>query len=261
MVLRHRSGVSRRALKIRPGQQSSCREGSIPALPGAPSAGFDGLKPAPPNQRRRHRPVRSHHRDRRAGPHHGPDRFQRRQSAVPASVVKLFIADDLLQGEGPDATDSCRPRRWTSCCASDDGAAPDLLGPQRRNRHHPGGWSRGTDCPGTTAPQRTLGRHAGAPQASSATPCCWTAAAGCPEQAEVILGISRSRHRQEPTGIRNQFWDPGRALRRSRRRQARVGSALEQATSLRIHRRDRTRPPVRHNVSSLEPDDDAASWR
>ena len=207
MVLRHRSGVSRRALKNSSGTTIIVPQARFPPCP--PSAGFDGLeartRQTSADAARSGATTEIVVLDRTTGQIVSNGASQ----PVPiASVVKLFIADDLLLQEAkePDATDSCRPRvAGPHAALLRRRCGPDLLGPQRRERHHRAGGRAVRDCGGTTAPYNghwdvTLST---ARTSSATTPCCWTAAAGCPEQAEVILGISRSRHRREPTGIRS----------------------------------------------------------
>ena len=87
-----------------------------------------------------------------------------RQQAFPiASVVKLFIADDLLLQESKGQTTLSPADRKSldvMLRSSDDSAAAELLEPQRRQRHHHPrrGAVRVDGHDG--ALQRALGRHA-----------------------------------------------------------------------------------------------------
>ena len=107
------------------------------------------------HRRRRRRPARTSSTV-GAGPQHRPDRLQRQRQTMPiASVVKLFIADDLLLQESKGQT-TALPRRPQG--ARHHAAVlrrqrrRDLLGPQRWQRRSSTRVAARYGLSGTTAP-------------------------------------------------------------------------------------------------------------
>ena len=187
--------------------------GSMAPLPEAPPdepaatfAGLDGAGQA--GHRRRRQGGRRHHR-RGAGPQHRPDSSPTAttQPIAIASVVKLFIADDLLLQESKGQTqlspaDRAGARRHAAVLRRQRGR--DLLEPQRRQRdRHPGrrALRAGRDA---RAVQRALVQHDQHARAtwSTTTTCCCAGSGGLPpEQANIILSNLAASTPTAPDGM------------------------------------------------------------
>ena len=165
--------------------------------------------------------------------------------------------------QGPDDALPCRPQgRSTSCCGPPTTARPRTSGTAAAETPSSPASRRGTGWRARRRRRTGTGTSPPAPQAisSATTTCCSTAAAGChPSRPTSSWATSRSRRRPDRR-LPAAFRYPRGALRRARRGQAGLVLLLERRQPVaRLHRRDRSRPPLRDGDQIAGPDRAAAA--